>query len=203
MEWNSNSNWQDASKLKEGLFAASWLNVLERHSDVVEMAAAWPLLRKVQPYGNHVADHGLIWHNNHQVYLSPTGLAVQLYHENYAPERVACTVRCDTYDAGDRRRVPYLDVVATRDPDKRTLILKVVNKSPKQAITASIDLAGLPAEEPDGEISVSTLAGSDIYASNRVDHPHDVRIVESVFSAASRKFEYTFPPHSVTVLRRY
>ncbi len=201
MEWNSNSNWQDASKLKEGLFAASWLNVLERHGDIVEMAAAWPLLRRVQPYGNHVADHGMVWYDNHRVYVSPTGLAVSLYRRNYAPERVKSTVHCDTFDAGDRKNVPYLDVVATRDPGKGLLVVKVVNKNPEEAIAADIELKGLPSGSFKGRVTVSTLTGPDIWASNRADHPDDVHIEKSVLQVTSPRFTYRLPAHSATVLR--
>ncbi|NOX56068.1 MAG: hypothetical protein GXP27_16830 [Planctomycetes bacterium] len=201
MEWNSNSNWQDGSKLKEGLFAAAWMNMLERHSDIVAMAGAWPLLRRVQPPGNHVADHGLIWFDNARSYYSPTGLAVQLYRRNYAPERLTCTVECDTYDAGDRKNVPYLDAVATRDPDKGLLILKVVNRHPTDAITAEIEMSGLSASPRDATIQVSTLTASDLMASNRIDHPNDVRIVDSADRVSLPKFHYRFPAHSATVLR--
>ncbi len=188
--------------MQEGLVAAAWLNILERHSDIVEMAIPWPLIRKVQPAGNHVTDHGLIWHDNHRVYLSPTGLAVQLYSRNYARERVRCEVECDTFPVSAGNNVPYLDVVATRAPQKRTLVLKVVNKSRDRAITADIEVVGLPPGEPAADVVVSTLTAWDVTTSNRLTHPRDVRIEESVLKNTSTKFRYTFPPHSATVLRR-
>ncbi len=201
MEWNSNSNWQDGSKLKEGLFAASWMNVLERHTGIVAMAGAWPLLRRVQPPGNHVADHGLVWYDNSRSYLSPTGLAVQLYRENYAPDRLDCTVRCETYDAGDRKNVPYLDAVATRDPHKGLFVLKVVNKHPSEAIVATVELGGITPGHFEQTIQASTLTGSDVLASNRLEHPNDVRIETSMVRATLPRFPYRFPAHSATVLK--
>ncbi len=201
LEWNANSGWQNASTLKEGLVAAGWMNALERQDDIVEMASPWPMIRKVQPYGNHVTDHGLIWHDNHRVYLSPTGLAVQLYHQNYAPDRVKSTVQCDTFDVGNSKGVPYLDVVATRDPGKRTLILKVVNKSRDRAVVANIELSRLPSGEPTADVVVSTLTAKEVTSSNRLSHPQNVHIDKSVLKTVSSKFTFTFPPHSATVLR--
>jgi len=201
MEWNSNSNWQDGSKLKEGLFAAVWMNVLERHSDIVALAGAWPLLRRVQPPGNHVADHGLIWFDHYRSYLSPAGLAVQLYRENYAPERLACDVRCDTYDTDRYKDVPYLDVVATRDRAKNLLVLKVVNRHPSEPVEAWIELAGVVANGASSVVEVSTLTADSVWTSNRVDHPNDVRIARATRSVTLPRFLYRFPAHSATVLR--
>jgi alpha-N-arabinofuranosidase len=201
LEWNANTTWKDGTKLREGLFTAGFFNVLERQSDLVEQSSLWPLLRRVQPPGNHFSDHGLVWYDNHRVCLSPTALAFQLYCQHYAPELVRCTVDCATFDTGRRRRVPYLDAVATRDRERNTLILKVVNKHPEENMRARVALEGLSAGRLAAETPVSTLTGPTIDARNSLDRPHEVQIVRSICREASESFVYAFPAHSVTAFR--
>ncbi len=201
LEWNSNSTWIDASKLKEGLYAASFLNMLERQGARVTQSGLWPLLRKVQPPGNHASDHSLVWYDNHRIFLTPTALAFQLYRRHFAPERLLCDVDCETFDVPDRSGVPYLDVVATRDEARSILILKVVNRNPANPIEASVITAGAPADPGRAEIRVSTLTGPDVNARNDLCNPAAVGIVDAALDAAANDFTYIFPPHSVTVMQ--
>ena len=201
LEWNSNNTWKDANRLKEGLFAASFLHVLERRGDWVEHAIPWPLLRRVQPPGNHVSDHGLIWYDNRRAYLSSTALAFQLYRKHYTPERFSCEVSCETFDTRSRKNVPYLDAAAGLDKQRKSLILKVINKSPDKKIRTNIEFTGVPLGANPGRATVSTLWGPDIRAKNSFDHPNEVRITESAREVESWTWDYVFPAHSVTVFR--
>lgn len=200
LEWNSNDNWKDANKFKQGLYAASFFNIVERQNDIVEHAIVWPALRRIQSLWNHPSDQGLIWFDNHRTYLSPTALAFQLYRQHYAPELIHSTVECDTFNAEQISNVPYLDAVATRDREQQTLILKVVNKSIDQEIPTEISLTGLSSENLKDDIQVSTLTSPDVFARNDLDHPDTVKIVESTLKA-QEYFTCVFPPHSATVMR--
>jgi alpha-N-arabinofuranosidase len=201
MEWNSNTNWKDANQLRDGLFAASFINALERRGDLVEHAIPWPLLRRVQPPGNHISDHGLIWYDNHRVYLSATALAFQLYRQNYAPERILTDVKSNAFTTPKGVKVPCLDAIATRDSEKKSIVLKVVNKDPTSTVKARIDVEGVSSEKIGTEARVSTLTGPNIHAKNSLEHPEEVLIVDSVFKGASGSCFYMFPPHSATVIR--
>lgn len=201
MEWNSNTNWKDAGRLKEGLYAASLFNVLEKRAGFVEHSIPWPFLRRVQLPGNHVSDHGLIWYDNHRIFLSSTALAFQLYRWNYASDLLFSDVKCASFNAGNRKEVPYLDVVATSDRQKRIIILKVVNKHPEDSIRTSIILSGLPDGESILDCTASVLTAENIDAKNCLDSPNDVYIEESRPENPGKDFMYTFTPHSATVIR--
>lgn len=201
LEWNSNDNWKDANKFKQGLYAASFLNIVERQNDIVEHAIVWPALRRIQSPWNHPSDQGLVWFDNHRTYLSPTALAFKLYRQNYAPVLVFSKVECDTFDSLRISQVPYLDVVATRDEEGQTLILKVVNKNEESDISTQITIDGLTSQISRDKISVSTLIGSNVYARNDLDHPNEVRIVESTLDYKHENIDYIFPSHSVTIVR--
>jgi len=202
LEWNSNSTWLDASKLKEGLYTASFLNMLERQGNDLTQSIIWPLLRKVQPSGNHASNHSLIWYDNHRIFLSPTALALKLYRSHYAPEQFACEVKCDTIevpDGGDQ--MPLLDVVATGNSADGTVIIKVVNKDPVNSIKASMLLEGAPERGGRLEAKFSTLTGPDVNAQNDLDNPDVVKIVETTSSVAPNDFTHVFAPHSVTAIK--
>ncbi|NOZ74180.1 MAG: hypothetical protein GXO90_02225, partial [FCB group bacterium] len=201
LEWNSNDNWKDANKFKQGLYTAGFLNTLERQSHIVEHALVWPALRRVQLPYNHASDQALIWYDNHRIYLSPTALALKLYRQNYAPVLVHSEVECDTFDSERISRVPYLDVVATRDEDSQTLILKVVNKSEESDISARITIDGLPSPISGGKVKVFTLTGPNVYARNDLDQPDVIRIMESTLEIDGPDFQYVFPAHSASILR--
>lgn len=201
LEWNSNSTWIDASKLKEGLYTASFLNMLERQGADVPQSIVWPLLRKVQPLSNHASDHSMIWYDNHRVFLSPTGLAFQLYRRHFAAERLRCDVDCPAFDVPGAGKVAYLDVVATRDRPRNTVVLKVVNRDPVNPIQASIVTTGAPANPGRTEMRVSTLTGADINASNDLSNPTAVGIADTTLDDTPDDFTYVFAPHSVVVIQ--
>ncbi len=199
LEWNSNTNLKDASRLKEGLFAAGFLNVMERQSDLVGLCSPWPLLRRTQVSSNHLSEHGLIRFDNHKVYLSPTGLAFQLYRHHFGPERLHCQLNGPSFVVGRRGEIPNLDVTATRDSRKGKVFLKVLNRSADKDIQAEIRFRG-----PDsGRIPVrfATLNAPDVNSENSLAHPHEVTISCQEMSCDPEHFEYSFPAHSVTAIQ--
>jgi alpha-L-arabinofuranosidase len=79
---------------------------------------------------------------------------------------------------------------------KHDVLLKVANMQPA-AETVSIGLKGVARVNPAGQSTVLTGSPLD---ENSLENPTKIVPVVGTF-AAGEKFEYTFPPHSVTVLR--
>lgn len=84
--------------------------------------------------------------------------------------------------------------------DERTgeLVVKFVNATPNPFV-ASIDLAHASSVEKSGR--VITLTASDPTDENTLDEPHKVIPTESRYDSFAEKFDYTFDPWSLTVLR--
>ena len=198
LEWNSNTNLKDGSRLKDGLYAAGLLNVMERQSGLLSLCSPWPLLRRVQASSNHLSDHGLIRFDHRRVYLSPTGLAFKLYRDHFGSERLRCKVDCPAFRVEKRHEVPYLDVVATRNEKGGPIFLKVVNKSREKNIRTKIVLEGLHRVKLSA--TVSTLNARDPESENNLDHPDEVKIISKVITCDS-DFEYSFPAHSATAIK--
>ena len=199
LEWNSNTNLKDAGRLKEGLFAAGFLNVLERQSDLVNLSCPWPLLRRIPTSSNYLSEHGLIRFDNHRVFLSPTGLAFKLYRHHSGPERLRCQLNCPTFISGKRYEFSPLDVVATADSRKGRVFLKVLNRSADEDIQADIRFEGLNREKIPA--TFATLNGSNVDSENSLAYPHKVTISSRELLLDPGHFEYTFPAHSVTAVK--
>ncbi|WP_151736626.1 alpha-L-arabinofuranosidase C-terminal domain-containing protein [Paenibacillus tengchongensis] len=87
---------------------------------------------------------------------------------------------------------------ASRDLATDDVIVKVVNSS-EQALTAQLRLAGMPATNIHG--SVTVLAADDLNAENSFAEPDAVAPVSSEVTVTDGSLEYAFPKYSVTVFR--
>jgi alpha-N-arabinofuranosidase len=200
LEWNSNINLKDASRLKEGLYAASFFNLLERQNGLVALSSPWPLLRRVQPFHNHLSDHGLIRFDNQRVYFSATALVFQLYRRNYAPERLNCKLRnCPSFVTEKGSEIPSLEVVATGNREEGYLVLKVVNRDPRKAIRSKIFIEGLGTSKLNGFASI--LNSTSVNARNSINHPDLVKIESEEIEIEGGNILHNFPAHSVTAIK--
>lgn len=112
-EWNLYSdNW------RSGLYAASLLNTFERHSDLVKIASPAILMCHSSGRGNHT----LIRFDQSQWYPSPCFIALKLWHDFYAPTRLAIS------QTGVQSP---LDAVASLSSDQQWIYVKLVNPSEK------------------------------------------------------------------------
>ena len=81
---------------------------------------------------------------------------------------------------------------------KGELVVKVVNDG-DTALTTQVNLAGVQSVDSDGE--AITLAGTSGNDENSLDAPNKVAPVTRSLTGIAPRFTYTFPAHSLTVLR--
>jgi alpha-N-arabinofuranosidase len=93
------------------------------------------------------------------------------------------------------RDVPFLDAQATLAADRRMLFLAVINYHPTDALAAALDLGGV---RPAGQARATVLDGDDTHTPNTFARPAVTRLRPIDVPAPLQ--EYTFPPHSATVL---
>ena len=91
-----------------------------------------------------------------------------------------------------------LDAAATTDAAGPRVALTVVNRDRERPHEAWIDLGHAGVE---GEVLVSEVNGPDVGAVNSFASPRSVDVVERTAKVGGGKFEYSFPAHSVSVLR--
>jgi len=94
----------------------------------------------------------------------------------------------------------YLDVSATYNPQSRELYVNVLNRSRDKDLAAQID-----AQEGTfaGDVAVWELNHSDLKATHTFGDDKKVRPVTRTAPGAAgrRSFTYTFPAHSLTILK--
>src|SRR5207253_175552 len=172
--------------MESALYAARMLNGFERSGETVRMTAVSDLVNGWSG--------GIIQASRHDVFVTPTYLAIKLYNDHLGAERVAAEVTGPSFDTSrEGRGVPYLDVVASRSSDRRHVYVKAVNTSPRQAMRTTITVTGVPIQ-PRG--TIETLTAASLSAANSFSTPEAVRVTAARVTTAP-SFAVDLPAHSV------
>jgi alpha-N-arabinofuranosidase len=189
------SGLEEQYDLSDALAVATFLNIFVRQCRAVEIANLAQMVNVIAP-----------------IFTRPDGLFLQtiyhplrLYAEHTLPTALDVFVDAPldavtsdappsgwdrTWDTSDLGPFSLLDASATCSADE--VSLAVVNRSRDQAITTTIDGVQFA-----GECRVFTVDGPSVDARNSFEAPDGVNVREGTWSGR----EYTFPPHSVTVIR--
>jgi alpha-L-arabinofuranosidase len=177
-------NFEDA--LGMGVF----LNAFFRHADVVKLANLAQLVNVIAP----------MFTNPQGMYLQTIYFPIAEYAKQRGHQSLDVRVESPEYKPDAGRALGYLDVSATYDPKTRQVSLNVLNRSEKTDISASIEnVAGAPA----GPVAVWELNNPDLKATHTFGKDQVVRPTTRSVSvkASGNGFEYTFPKHSLTILK--
>jgi alpha-N-arabinofuranosidase len=178
-------NFEDA--LAMGVFFNSFI----RHADSVKMANLAQIVNVIAP----------IFTNKQGLFLQPIYFPIAEYAKQRGNIALDLWVSAPAYQPAGRPKLPYLDTSATRDPKTGAVYLNVLNRSETMDITARI-------ENPGGAIASSAgvweLNHPDLKATHTFNDDKKVRPVTrqaALSGAAGGAVSYTFPKHSLTILR--
>jgi alpha-L-arabinofuranosidase len=190
-EWNTTAGDAGPRRamlwtLANALACSRYHNLLHRHADIVEIANRSNLINSFCS--------GIIQTDNHRLYKTPTYYAQQLYATlaGNRPLRIASELPPNV----------GLDLDATLSADGGEVVLFAVNDT-LEAITRPFDFSAFGSQ---GEkLAVWTLAdhrhASEPDVTNSFGEPDRVAPVQTTFRARAPRFDYEFPPLSLTVLR--
>jgi hypothetical protein len=174
---------------RRALAHAHAVNELERSGALVPIVCAANCL---QPAGQNDNgwDQGLLFLSPDRVWGQPSYHVTRILARHYLPR----VVRADATAPGDA-----LDVTAKADESGRVLQLQVVNLTGK-SVKAGLRLSDFRPEKPEAEV-VELSGGLDDV--NTADNPRRVVPTERRWRhrLAGGAAEYTFPPHSFTLIR--
>jgi alpha-N-arabinofuranosidase len=175
-EWNAQStDW------RTGLFAGGYLNVMERSSEVVQMASPSLFIRRTDAPDR---DNAFINHDNHSWHPAPNYVVMKLYRDHFEPLRIASET------AGT------LNAVATRSEDGKRVIVKIVNAR-STAINGQIEIA--PAVPVRHSRAWEVAASPD--DRNDMEHPRRIDAASRSAAVKDGKLIHSFPAYSVTVIQ--
>lgn len=178
---------EEIYNLRDALWVASALNLFQRTGKSVTMANLAQMVNVLAPI--FTTKTGLV--------LQTTYFPMKLYREECGANYLEAKVVSPTFSSKSSSDVPYLDVSATADDEKKTLALAVINRRQDQAARATITIAGAKTAD---EVRVFEINGPPD-ATNTVADPHVIGIQQKRATLDARNIEYQFPAHSITLLK--
>jgi alpha-N-arabinofuranosidase len=166
-----------------------FLNSFIRHANSVKVANLAQLVNVIAP----------IFTNKQGMYLQTIYFPLVEYGKQRGNQSLDLLVTSPTYKVGNREPLGYLDVSSTYNANERTVYLNVLNRSEKLDISTRIEsAAGQIAASP----AVWEMNHTDLYAENTFGSEKVKPATRTATGVASgANFNYTFPKHSLTILR--
>ncbi len=187
---------ESPSWMNEGgaVLAAGFLNTMLRHSAQVNIADMTGLM-----------EFAGIWKRREQVYAVPAFYAFQMYTSVKGNTLLPVSTDSGSYNVSGGVRpldqvkdIPYIDVVATRSTDGKTLTLLCVNRSLSEDISTQFDLGALRTA---GTARVQQIKAASRYERNdEVEPLHIVPLESTVKAQGPGAMSMTLPHESVTVI---
>ncbi len=176
---------EETYNVEDALVVALFLNAFVRNAHIVKIANMAQLVNVIAPIR---ADGKGMW-------LQTIYYPLYLFANNCAGTSLDVFVECDSYDAGEYKSVPYLDVSAAYNAEKKEFALNVVNRHKDKDIeTEVISQEG----QFSGTALIHEVNGPDIKAENSLAE-QKVKISTREMPLSSSRFRYRFPAHSFTM----
>ena len=181
---DNRNNWECA------LSEAAFITGLDRNSDVVEMSSYAPLFGHVDAWQ---WTPNMIWFDNLRSYGTPNYYVHKMFSVNRGTRKLPLLI-----DGSAKNGQGEVYSSASFDEGAGEVVLKVVNTG-SGSKDFRIILNG--AKDVGKAGTVFVLQSDDLKAENSLDHPMKLAPVERQLSNVAGEFNYTFTPHSLTVLR--
>jgi alpha-N-arabinofuranosidase len=182
---------EEKYNFEDALAMSMFLNSFLRHAGVVRMANLAQLVNVIAP----------IFTNRQGMYLQTIYFPLAEYAKQKGRQALDVQVQSPQYKPDNGRALGYLDVSATWDPRARTIFLNVLNRSEKMDIATRI--ANVEARLA-AQAGVWQLYNDDLKATHTFGDDRKVRPTEKTVTLAAANgnaLSYTFPKHSLTILK--
>ena len=183
------SGLEEHYNFEDALAAGMFLNSFLRHANIVKMANLAQLVNVIAP----------IFTNKQGLYLQTIYFPLVEYGKQRGNASLDAQVTGPTYRIGNRPPLGYLDVSTTYNAQDRAVYVNVLNRSEKDDIAARIEnVAGqIAAQAGVWEMVNADLKAANDFGSEKVKPATRT----ATLALGNNGFTYTFPKHSLTVLR--
>jgi len=173
-------NWNHA------LGVASFLNMFQRHADVIGLATWAQTVNVLAP----------IMAGKNALVAQTIYYPMALYRQLCGSRSVRSTVACGTL-AGTEL-LPVLDVASSIDATGKLLTLAVVNRSTTSPIDLQLKLEG---GRPRGTWTIHELTAASPEAANTLSEPEKNVVKQRITSMPAEVSRYSIAAHSITLLQ--
>jgi alpha-N-arabinofuranosidase len=195
-EWNVWYRAHNAEKLEEvynfedALAMGMFFNAFFRHADVVKMANLAQMVNVIAP----------IMTNKQGLFLQTTYFPLAEFAKQRGNMSLDVWSTGPTYSIDRRPAIPYLDVSSTYDAKNHVLFVNVLNRNKDKSIAARVENEGM---HIGASVDVWEMNHPDLKATHTFGDDKKVRPTTKTITAAvtGDAFTYTFPAHSLTILR--
>lgn len=180
---------EERYNFEDALAAGMFLNAFLRHANVVKLANLAQLVNVIAP----------IFTNKQSLYLQTIYWPLVEYGKQRGNLSLDLQTTGPTYRIGNRTPIGYLDVSGTYSARDRAMYLNVLNRSEKTDIATRIENAGgqIAPEAGVWELNNADLKAANDFGAEKVRPATRAAALRS----AANGFTYTFPRHSLTILR--
>ncbi len=206
-EWNvwfrerdGRDGLEERYTLADALAVTTFLHGFLRHSSLVPIANLAQLVNVIAPI--MTSDDG--------IFLQTIYHPLRLFADHLGEQSLDVFTACGThelvqpqdgerwpYQVADLGPFPVLDATATYSPDRRQVMLSVINRDPEQDVSTELQLA--QALEP-VTATVEVVNGDSTTASNSFDAPEAVSVATTTIEKFQSGTVHTFPAHSHSVV---
>jgi alpha-N-arabinofuranosidase len=166
------------------LAMAEYFNAFIRHANVVKMAN-YTMMTSV-----------LSRDREGHLYKAPSFYTFKLFSNNCRGMSLDPLVKCDTFSTTHYYQdIPYLDVTSVYRKGSNSLVINVVNRHEKKAVSTEIKSNS---GNFDGKASVTMINSDNIEASYSYANRKDYVPVPKEIRVKGDEFTYSFPAHSFT-----
>ena len=192
-EWNvwyrtgNREKLEETYNFEDALAMGMFFNTFFRNADIVKMANLAQMVNVIAP----------IMTNDTGLFLQPIYFPIAEYGKQRGNVSLDAFVASPTYRIAQRPQdVKYLDVSVTYNTASHEVFVNVLNRSKDRDITTSI-------EDESGSFSTEATVWQMDYPDLKATHTFgdDQRVRPKTSAATLTGGRYTFPAHSLTILR--
>lgn len=184
---------EQQNTMQDAIIAAGTLNLFNRWADWLTMANLAQTINVLQC---------VIQTAEEKLWLTPTYHVFRMYAAHLGNLSLQDELAGPEYEvpgpAGATKRLPLVDVSASRRPGNGDLVLTLVNRHLSEAIECVVQVHG-GLDVADGQLQ--QLQGDDVRARNSAAEPCRVQPTTRRFTPTGSEFALTLPPHSVSALQ--
>lgn len=177
---------EQQNSLRDALIASITLDILNKHSDRVNMANIAQMVNVLQ---------AMILTDGDQMIKTPTYHVFDLYRIHHDTKLLYTHVQeMNTYEYGEES-IPAVSITVSAD-DSGHINITLTNKNPDQSEEIEVEFRG---QQISGVIEARLLTGNRVNAVNTFSEPENVRITEfSDYTLEENSLRITLPSKSVT-----